>query len=230
MSKFRYLLKYGLWPLLPIRLRELMRGIMRKPSLPPWILPEFARRISLRDRIYQEETDGTFARFAQAQVFNSSTNGWQVHCTEVEGRADARFALDRWHPLYDRRIVEFLLAIPEEQRCGDLQKHVLRQAMRDILPESIRLRQTKAEFSHVFSRAYEAQVPLETFDSLAIADVRWVSGEAPGRMYRDLRARTRNGAWGYHRANWPLWMIYGVETWFRNEFSRGTESRKKHLK
>jgi hypothetical protein len=64
------------------------------------------------------------------------------------------FALDRWvadgcidvrYPYLDKRLVEFALAIPLEQkvRLSDGSRSVVRRALRNIVPDTVRLRVSK---------------------------------------------------------------------------------------
>ena len=67
-------------------------------------------------------------------------------------RLGALFHLEARHPFLDRRLVEFLMAIPPEQTFRNgLQKFILRETMRGILPEVVRTRLDKTEFSSYVS-------------------------------------------------------------------------------
>jgi asparagine synthase (glutamine-hydrolysing) len=56
----------------------------------------------------------------------------------------------RVKPVLDRRLIEFCLAVPEEQRwSAEWPKKVLRNAMQDILPQPIRERKEKADFTPI---------------------------------------------------------------------------------
>jgi asparagine synthase (glutamine-hydrolysing) len=58
------------------------------------------------------------------------------------------------HPFLDRRLVEYALVVPAEQRiAGGLSKVLLRQAMGNRLPRSVADRRDKAVLSSTFDRA-----------------------------------------------------------------------------
>jgi asparagine synthase (glutamine-hydrolysing) len=66
-----------------------------------------------------------------------------------------------WRPYADRRLHEFMLAVPPELHFTSdperddgyaANKWLVRRAMRGILPESIRLRRTKTTFMSVFAQ------------------------------------------------------------------------------
>lgn len=116
-------------------------------------------------------------------------------------------------------MIEFALALPEEQRWRrDQPKFILRQAMQGLLPETIRQRLTKADFSNVFAEALQAQGGERLFDSLSIASLRWVNGERVREMYRDLSQLYTKDDSRYIRYIWPLWLAYGIELWFNTVF------------
>lgn len=69
------------------------------------------------------------------------------HILKWEDRNSMRFSLEARVPFLDHRLVEGVLSLPSDQliRCGST-KFILREAMKDILPEEIRMRQDKIGF------------------------------------------------------------------------------------
>jgi hypothetical protein len=90
--------------------------------------------------------------------------------------------------------------------------------MRDLLPETIRQRVTKADFAHVFAEALQAQGGEHLFDSLTIASMGWVNGERVREMYWELSQLYAAGDRRYSKYIWPLWLAYGIELWFNTVF------------
>ena len=69
-----------------------------------------------------------------------------------------RYALELRHPYRDRRLVEFVLALPAYQLYANgVYKHILRTAMRDILPEAIRVRKLPASLVSLYSRGLKRE-------------------------------------------------------------------------
>ncbi len=61
-----------------------------------------------------------------------------------------KYNLEVRHPFFDSRLVEFALSLPPEYKFSkNIIKVVLRESMKDILPEEVRIRNSKAEFSEV---------------------------------------------------------------------------------
>jgi asparagine synthase (glutamine-hydrolysing) len=72
---------------------------------------------------------------------------------EVADRAAAAFSLEPRYPFFDRRLVEFCLALPPEQKLHQgWTRVVMRRALSDILPEAIRWRGGKSNLSPNFDR------------------------------------------------------------------------------
>lgn len=71
-------------------------------------------------------------------------------------RFTAYYGIEIRYPFFDRRLVQFLLSVPEEQRWqNEWPKVILRRAMDGILPEPIRTRKDKAEFSSIIDSEFK---------------------------------------------------------------------------
>ena len=61
------------------------------------------------------------------------------------------------HPFFDKKLIEFVLSLPPEYKYSQgWIKILLRYAMKDILPEKIRSRRDKAEFSEILTQQLNA--------------------------------------------------------------------------
>ena len=212
------LLRVGLFPLVPGAARHAIKRALGRDGRPPWVDALFARRIQLSERL-NADARHQFPSFAQQDIYSGLVSGWLSQGNELGNRSEAWFGVERRHPFLDRRVVEFALALPEEQRWRrDQPKFVLRQALRGLLPESIRRRHTKADFSHVFAEALQALGGERLFDSLAVAAMGWVDGGQIRGMYRQMAQRYAQADPTYISYIWKLWMIFGIELWFNTVF------------
>jgi asparagine synthase (glutamine-hydrolysing) len=129
-------------------------------------------------------------------------------------RECALAGLEGRHPFYDRRVIEFAFAIPEDQRCRPrATKYIFRQPGRGLLPDSVRQRRDKAEFSSLLVHGLEdvtnALGGEGAFGSFNVVQRGWVDPEQFRLVYRE---RMRNAA----MANlWPLWSVLELEMWSR---------------
>src|SRR5262249_2553532 len=134
---------------LPQAARRVYRQARARRSYPAWITESFARRTNLAERIEKGsmpyKPDLSLAQqMMRAQVFS----GWDARASEGNDRFAARLGRALRHPFCDRRLIEFAFALPGEwHRRGGLTKAVLRDSVRGLIPESIRLRPDKAHFT-----------------------------------------------------------------------------------
>jgi asparagine synthase (glutamine-hydrolysing) len=108
------------------------------------------------------------------------------------------------------------MALPEEhRRKPDQYRYILRQAMRGILPEIVRTRPDKGEFSHVLAKASQTLGNRFSLDSMAIASLGWVKPDTIRSRYQRMVLRYEADDPGYTEGIWNLWMVFGIEAWFR---------------
>jgi len=142
-------------PLVPMPVKDVLRPLVRRfrrqeQEQVPLVRPDFARA----QGIYEQTLPlPQFPTSAQQSLYYSIFYGWGVVTCEMNQLFSSRFGVEcRW-PFLERRLVEFLLAVPQEQRWrGDESKFLLRQAMVGILPEKLRQRKHKASFTMVFDQ------------------------------------------------------------------------------
>jgi asparagine synthetase B (glutamine-hydrolysing) len=154
--------------------------------------------------------------YAQLSIYEQFVNGWMAHVMEQEDRGAAQAGIEELHPYYDLRLIEFCFAIPEDQREGSHHiKYVLRNAMKGLLPESIRTRTTKAELSKTVMRLLDRVGGANFFDHLTIADKGWVDS--------DLARKTAHETLGsYSGSNfWTLLNTFSIEVWYNTVFHDG---------
>jgi len=199
----------------------MVRALMRRPEVPGWIGREFARRTGLAERLLQEEYKPKRASYSQKERYSLLTCGWNVHSKEIQDRVNAYHQMEARHPLSDRRIVEFGLALPEEQRRRDgTNKFILRNAGRNLLPPSVHSRRDKAHFAEMFSDQFRALGGGALFESLTIGELGWVNTDRVRLMYRQMEEFSREGFKGPVTYIWILWIIFGVDLWWRLVFER----------
>ncbi|HEV7706093.1 MAG TPA: asparagine synthase-related protein [Gemmatimonadaceae bacterium] len=151
-SGFRNFFRWAIQPNLPRPALALARAVRGgrplvsylERSLPPWIDSRFARAHSLdeRDRLYAprithgSRADRETAWYLSHQYFPRVFGAVSTFAREegVEIRS----------PLYDKRVIEFALTRPREERSSGVEtKKLLRASMRGLLPDSILATRTK---------------------------------------------------------------------------------------
>jgi asparagine synthase (glutamine-hydrolysing) len=130
---------HGIYPLMPALARQVLARTAWR--VPRWIAPDFARAFELRSRtpatkLYQGRP-GDKVRAALSDRFRTEE---QYMHREMLGEPN----LEWRYPYLDRALVEFALGLPTQWRFGKGEsKLLLRESMRDMLPEQVRTRRGK---------------------------------------------------------------------------------------
>jgi len=217
-------LNYGVWPLIPRSGRRLAKLAWSPSRVPDWLEPGFAARIALRDRLRRAAGPQPGPTFAQNDLRRQLAGGWHAHGMEMLDRSAARSGLELRHPFHDRRIVEFALALPEDQRRRkDRSKLVLREAMRGRLPEGVRARRGKADFSHVFAEVLGTADVRPFFEAPVMASLGWLRRDHARRTYELMVSAYAAGDATYTAYVRRLWMQFGIEIWLKSAFDSGSK-------
>jgi hypothetical protein len=200
-------------------MRHAIKRILKGDGGPSWIAPRFARNVSLADRLSREPAHRRFTSLAQQDLYLGGTHGGQTHGNELGERSASWLGCEQRHPFQDRRLVEFALALPEEQRWRrDQPKFILRQAMHDLLPETVRTRLTKADFCHPFAETLPTAEMRRHLESSIMVALGWVNRDEIGRMFREMVRAYERGDESYTTHVWELWMIVAIDIWFEIMF------------
>jgi asparagine synthase (glutamine-hydrolysing) len=206
--------KSAIWPVLPPTIQHLVRRALRRGQPPAWIDPDFATRIDLAERLRRHDDGMRFPTFEQTDTWHEGTSGLAVHSFEVFDRSAAAFGIELAHPFFDRRIVEFGLALPAGQRWRNGRaKDLLRRAMAPHVPAAIADRLDSPSASSSFVDAIAAEGGSSPFEHLITEQLGWVRGPYVRDLYQRMMRQYRAGDDGYSRAAWTLWIILAMEIW-----------------
>jgi asparagine synthase (glutamine-hydrolysing) len=205
------LLNLSLRGMLPAGLKKFYRRLRpRNPEWVEWIPPQFAARIGLARLDTSADIQQKFRLPGQqnrysALFFNGypeSFSGYQIFGWEN--------GVEFIFPYADRRIVEFVIALPTEQiALPDLSRRILREAMKGRLPETVRQREGKTDFFPLFDKGvYKENFPAITKTLLHSQVLErgylrrdWLIGEL------ERKTNTREGL--------IIWLALSVETWLQ---------------
>jgi asparagine synthase (glutamine-hydrolysing) len=206
-------------PLVPAAVMRPVNRLRRRHPVPSFINREFASRGALGERFTTVEEFPRAFTFAQAHTYAGLLAGCTVHIMEQTVRFDGVYEIESRHPFYDRRVIEFAIAIPEEQRHRNgLTKLVLRNAMKDILPEKVRQRRTKTGFSFPVFQELEDRGGQHFFASLAIAELGWVDRDEVSRLYAKAQEIMAADPDAGSAPLAELWRLFGIDLWYRVAF------------
>jgi asparagine synthase (glutamine-hydrolysing) len=107
-------------------------------EFPIWLNPDFKRRARLRDRWESQYSGPKRHEGPRAGAHNAMSSEMWPAVLEGYDSGFTGVPADHRHPLLDLRLVRFCLSLPAIPWCVD--KHMFREAGRDVLPEPVRLR------------------------------------------------------------------------------------------
>ena len=138
----RYILKHGRIPPLRggfrTRLRRWMGHTNPLTEFPPWLEPHFVERYSLCGRWRELQESPKTSHPLHPIAFAGLASGFWSSAFEGEDAGWTGTPVELRAPLLDQRLLRFLLRVPPVPWC--MQKELLREAMRGMLPEEIRTR------------------------------------------------------------------------------------------
>ncbi len=197
-------------------LQEWLPGRRNVPAIaglvPPWI-----------DHRLLAAQDGNKSRVKNASQRIPDWRHFSGLCASVEltrqslwpvwsDQLGAEFGLDMRHPLWDVRLVNFMLSLPPERNFdGRWGKLILRRAMNGLLPPDVCWRRDKTHFTALFdlgARGMERDRLLDMSSDLRLARVAVVDQDRFNAEYR--RYLAGDATYRDH-----FWAVFVAEQWFR---------------
>jgi asparagine synthase (glutamine-hydrolysing) len=199
----------GLRQLAPKLLRNHAKGL----AAPPWMKPEAAQLLETHSRPpagFQEMRRPDQAALVCGAQAADSAAGETFHAS--------RHRLELRHPFRDRRLVEFMLAIPADQlsRRGML-KHVLRVAMAGVLPDTVRLRTRPTSLAALYQRGLVDRETDRMAELLSGPDALWRGFVREDQLFQEMPriiSEGRDGPAGlvpWYCAYSELWQRLGAD-------------------
>jgi asparagine synthase (glutamine-hydrolysing) len=198
--------------------KRLVRGRRAAARYPPW----FSTSVRQRAEAASSTRFDSPRRFASAhseQYYRHATAGHYVNIVRCEQAFARAHGLDLSYPFRDRDLVAFLMAIPGEiVNWQGVPKGLLRHALTGVLPDAIRDRRWKADFTALendaMQRDGEQVVRMLARDSLAVR-FGFLDAGAFDRVAGTF-ARLTNEAGA--PPGWRLTDLAGIEQWLQQFF------------
>jgi asparagine synthase (glutamine-hydrolysing) len=140
--------------------RSLLRRAQRRSNKHPpkkaiergILNPDFVKRLGLAERRQTlKKSRPGLPQSAREDHYRRLTWGVMPYTLEVMDRAAGVFSIEPRFPFWDKRLVEFCLALPPEQKMNQgWTRIVMRRAMTDILPPEIQWRGGKSNLGPSF--------------------------------------------------------------------------------
>lgn len=215
---WRYLLR----GLAPRSVLQLGKTVLRQPRArqryPHWYTAAFRQRAVVRAGA-RFRRPRRFASFHAEQLYRHATAGHYINLVR-RGRALAEpYGIDVRYPFRDRDLVAFLMAIPGEVvNWQGVPKGLLRHALEGVLPDAVRQRRSKADFTALENQAMRRDAgdvaALVRPDSLSVR-YGFVDPAALERLPSTYaHMNDDDGA----LPGWRLTDLAGLELWLRHFF------------
>ena len=154
ISSKRLFLDGAFKPLLPQSVKSAVRSLRgHKQNTDESIAKSnFVHRIGLKKRIRALNASRSAQPLTERENhWRNLTSGILTQGLETIDSYAAAFSQEARHPFMDKRLIEFCLSLPGEQKLNKgWFRLVMRRAMKNILPEKVRNRRTKANMSPSF--------------------------------------------------------------------------------
>lgn len=197
------------WMALPDGAKSVVRTALGRNPVPAWIAPDFARRCHLADRIRRSCDDVRFDSLAQRDAFFAATGADSAFRRDQGERVNARRGVRERYPFFDRRLVEFALGLPlEQRRNGGRSKVLMRQAMRGALTPEVTGTPPRSDFGFFATSAIARLGGLERLRASEPVRRGWLRAHVLDGLYQQMES-------GATRCLWPVWATVSIDLWLR---------------
>ncbi len=195
-SKIRPLVwQYGIRPFIPTALVGWKRKYSRHRNQieDEWgiIRPEFARRVGYPDSLDFHAVNDKESQLSSARMrhWHELTSGVNALSLELFDKSAGAFDVDMRFPFYDRRLMEYCLALPGELKLSQgWTRYILRASMPGDLPQGVCWRTGKANLYQAFNLQFSlvGKASLETrFGESIIVLEPYVNVKRLGYIFND---------------------------------------------
>ena len=214
---------------LPGRFRPLLRRIRAKTEpghYPTWYSKPFRQR-ALDRAVGQTGLQGEFASKHAEECYRHAHSKYHLNDLEESRKMCAAYGLEPAYPFMDRDLISFIMAIPGEVvNWQGVPKGLFREAMRGILPEAIRLRRWKADFTEFVNEgtAHEYDEFQRFFESDCLAvEFGYVDGDAVRHALEEMKPNVHDA---YSAVpTWRVAALVSLELWLQVFFGQKSISR-----
>ncbi len=183
------------------------KGLTNEDVLNKMFLYEFKNK----KRASKEANDSKGTKDLTDWSYELLMNGEIQTLLKYEDRNSMAFSIETRVPFLDYRVVEYIFSIPIDQRIKNgWTKYILRNAMKNILPEKVRKRRSKLGFptpQEAWFKENRDKI-LEIFDSESLKRRKYFNQKAIIKSFNEFC----NGE--KYDSN-IFWKIINLELWFR---------------
>jgi asparagine synthase (glutamine-hydrolysing) len=212
--------RYAVKPMFPDSLRPMWRAIRGVNNLGmemnPALRPEFARRVGLEERL--QALHGPLSlppRTVRDNHYRRLNWGLYPLILEIADKDAAGFGVEPRYPFFDKRLLEFCLALPSEQKYSQGWPRVIhRRSLAQVLPKEVAWRWRKTSLSMYFRTALTT-ADRDKVEKILSKPPDLVSDYVDVPFLRETfqkflssQIHTREGLHVWRAANLGLWLNY----------------------
>lgn len=179
------------------------------------------REKDVYDKCFDEHSKGFSTRYmsqwGELDILTSSFHSLMLDSSAfhvIEKKSGIRYT----HPFFDRRMIEFTLTLPAKFKYEHgVTKVLLRKVMHGILPERIRNRSNKSEFTAIIRQQIDAVSLNDLLDEAYLAKTGVIRQEKIDDLVREYQK-------GKMKTLAYFWMIINLEYWYRFNFIQSDEN------
>ena len=183
---------------------------------PAWLSPDAARAHAAQDDQWLwQRLDGPrwWAHLADELTAFRERSGAHQYLRHRNAMANVRGG----HPfLQDLHLITFVLGLPPELAFDRrFDRPLLRSAMKNVVPDHVRLRAEKSYFTPLFVEALSSHDRPMISELLTAPDAEihaYTRREVVRERLLDAPSAQRGGSWA-----WALWRLVTLEAWLRGE-------------
>lgn len=182
------------------------------------IKPDFSKRMSLVKKLNNIHKDQLKIKDAKTQHYINLSSSMPQYTLEHIDSLSASFSIEARHPFYDKRLIEFCLAIPTEQKIWHgWDRVIMRRAMKNILPKEIQWRKGKADLSMNFHKSLK-QNEMDLMDDILFNKIdvleKYVDIKKLQKIYNQYKSRdTRKSVYRDTRDSIYIWSSITIFWW-----------------
>lgn len=213
-----------IWPFIPMAARKLLCS-RTEHSIPDWLDKDFLFKTKLQNQILQSDPRVALSNLGNCSPYKVLTTGTESFFLETMDRYHAKANIEYRSPFLDRNIAEFALSIPdyERQRNGQI-KFLLRDQSNNLLPEVIRKRHDKAEFSYFFGKAFSTPLFSKSMNAPTIAHNGWINKKILKKKLQEKQDNFKKDSYHSGSLNWETWFVFAIELWYKSLFEKNNKA------
>ena len=217
-SPWQMLWRHGMEPIVHPKVRRLGNKFMAKnksSQQPSLILQgDFARRIQLKQRL-QRLRSGQLPKTSREAHYQRLTAGVMPFALEAADKAAAAFGIEPRYPFFDKRLTEFCLALPPEQKLHrGWTRIIMRRAMAGILPPKIQWRGGKSNLGANFQHGL--QLGREKLERAFNHDLTLIEDYVDLDSLRSLYQRFETNKDLSHDDFLAIWKSFSLALWLKD--------------